>query len=282
MEQNSHAKLIPVGTMIRGNEKTLRALDRFIPAGIETVEIFFWDVIPDSFNQSWMEEVSEKCLRNDIKISTLGLYSNPLRNAETQAKAKEDWKTLLAFAVSFNIPIVSGFTGRIPGTALEESYEPVKNFYTPIAEKLKTNDIQLVFENCPMKGNRLKGDWNIAFIPEAWEILFNELFPDHTVGLEFDPAHCVQQGLPVLELLKLWIPRIYHIHGKDALGIGFGDFKFPGEGITDWCEIMPKLKEAGYKGSIDLEGYHDKFISHNHELERQMKSLDYLKTKRTC
>lgn len=277
MAENCKSEVITLGTMIRGGEKTLPSLKRFIPIGIESVELFFWDKIPESIDTFWMEEIRNLCQKSGIKISSLGLYANPLRNSESKNRAKSDWNTLLDFAEQFNIPVVSGFTGRVPNTVLEDSYLPVKDFFSPLVERCEAKNIKLVFENCPMEGDRLSGDWNIAFLPEVWEILINDLFQTDTVGLEFDPAHCVQLGLPVLDLLEQWIFRIYHFHGKDASGQGFGDFSFPGEGICDWKKIMTLLKNKNYQGSVDLEGYHGSFISHEHELEMQKKCLKFLR-----
>jgi sugar phosphate isomerase/epimerase len=277
MAKNGSTDVIHLGTMIRGSDKTLGSIDRFIPIGIESVEIIFWESIPESINHSWMEEIAVKCRESGIKISSLELFTNPLKNSEMYIKAKADWNTLLDFADQFDVPVVSGFTGRIPGTALEASYQSVKDFYSPIVDSCQAKGLKLAFENCPMEGDRFSGDWNIAFLPEVWEILFNDFFPGGAVGLEFDPGHCVQLGLPVLELMKQWMPRIYHIHGKDAHEKGFLDFCFPGEGSTDWHKLFSIIQSEDYRGTVDLEGYHGKFVSHEHELEKQKKSLNYLK-----
>ena len=268
---------IPVGTMIRVGKKTRQALERLTPIGIDTVEIHFWDVIPDFADISWFESIAEYCGNQSCTISSLGLYSNPLRDAESKEKGRRDWTRLLELADSFSIPIVSGFTGRIPGQPVEASYEGIKNFYSPVAESCRKLDKKLVFENCPMEGDPLTGDWNTAFLPEIWDILFNEILPDKTVGLEFDPAHLIPLGLPVMDLLKQWMPRIYHIHGKDALPEAPHEFCFPGEGSLDWTEIYTLLQDYKYEGCIDMEGYHGPFVSHEKEVTKQRKCLDYLR-----
>lgn len=277
MAKNCSSNLIALGTMIRGSEKTLGSIERFIPIGIESVEIFFWESIPDSMNISLMENIAVRCEQNGIEISSLALYSNPLRDGESEKKARSDWNSLIEYAERLGVPVISGFTGRIPNTPLEASYQRVKNFYSPIVDRCQAKGLKLAFENCPMEGDRSSGDWNIAFLPEVWEILFNDFFPDNSVGLEFDPGHCVQLGLPVLELMEQWIHRIYHIHGKDALSEGFSEFKFPGEGTTDWHKLFSLIQSDGYRGAVDLEGYHGKFISHELELEKQENSLRFLR-----
>ncbi|MDC7233750.1 MAG: sugar phosphate isomerase/epimerase [Spirochaetales bacterium] len=270
--------LIPLGTMIRGGEKTRRSLERFIPIGIESVQIFFWEVLPETADLSWMEETAAVCRQKGILISALGLYANPLRDLEHRDKAAADWTLLLDFASRFDIPVVSGFTGRIPGTPLEKSYEGVRDFFTPITEACLAKNLKLAFENCSMEGDQSQGDWNIAFLPEVWELLLNDYFPDRNIGLEYEPGHLVRLGIPASEPVRQWKHRIHHIHGKDAPALFADEFCFPGEGVSDWPNLLEELKSIQYQGTLDLEGYHGQFVSHEQEKERQVRSLDYLRT----
>jgi sugar phosphate isomerase/epimerase len=224
-----------------------------------------------------MERIAERCEAAGIYISALGIFANSLKNNELKTLAKKDWNTLVDFAQRFQIPVISGFTGRVPGKPVEVSFKPIEDFFTPVANRCLNSGIKLAFENCPMEGNKVDGDWNIAFLPELWEILFNHIFPTDAVGLEFDPAHCVRLKLPVLDLLNDWLPRIHHIHGKDASNQPPQEFRFPGEGSVDWLKIMKLIQTSGYAGTIDLEGYHGEFISHEYEMDNQRKSLNYLK-----
>ena len=86
-------------------------------------------------------------------------------------------------------------------------------------------------------------------------------------------------------------PKIFHVHGKDATvrwdvvrehGV-FGKYPFvqmrtPGFGDSDWTRIISELRLAGYKGSIDIEGWHDPVYRDELELTGQVHALNYLKT----
>ena len=80
------------------------------------------------------------------------------------------------------------------------------------------------------------------------------------------------------------------MHGKDATvrsdvirrhGI-FGKHRFvemrtPGFGDSDWSRVISDLRLAGYKGSIDIEGWHDPVYRDDLELTGQKRALDYLR-----
>lgn len=266
-----------IGTMIRGGVKTISYLERFIPIGIESVQLFFWDRVPDDVDESWLESVAGICRNSDISISSLGFFANPFRGEEEFSSANDGWNRLLKLAGNEEIPIVSGFTGRVPGLAVDESLEPVKSFFTPLLETAQDLGVKLAFENCSMDGNWSSGDWNIAFSPEAWNILFNDLFNTDSVGLEFDPSHCPALNQNALALAKEWLPKIIHTHGKDASPADAHEFCFPGKGVFQWPAFVSLLENSGYSGTLDLEGYHGAFTSHEDEVERQAMSLSYLK-----
>lgn len=47
-------------------------------------------------------------------------------------------------------------------------------------------------------------------------MLFDAVDSDH-LGLEWEPSHQLQQlGEPISQL-KTWLPKIVHVHGKDAV-----------------------------------------------------------------
>jgi sugar phosphate isomerase/epimerase len=276
MEKDHGADLISLGTMIRGNEKIFTALDRFLPLGIESVQIFFWDILPEQMDGAWMETVVRACRNGGVNLSSLALFANPLRDDASRDRAAADWLRIIGWAAEFGIPVVSGFTGRKPGKPVSDSFEAVREFFSPLLEKCLARDLRLAFENCPMEGDDTAGDWNIAFAPEHWRILFDDLLPSLSAGLEFDPAHAVRLEQPVLALAEEWAPRIFHVHGKDAAGPGAPEFCFPGEGATAWEDLLEVLRCRGYTGTVDLEGYHGPFESHQREVERQRASLAYL------
>ncbi len=140
-----------------------------------------------------------------------------------------------------------------------------------------------------MNGNWATGDWNIAHNPDAWEMMFNEL-PNDNVGLEWEPCHQLVYLIDPIPQIRKWTQRIFHVHGKDATvrwdvirehGV-FGKLPFvqmrtPGFGDSDWTRIISVLRLAGFKGSIDIEGWHDPVYRDTLEMTGQVRALTFLK-----
>ena len=149
--------------------------------------------------------------------------------------------------------------------------------------------VRLAFENCPMEGNWQTGDWNIAHNPDAWRMMFDAV-PDDNVGLEWEPCHQLYYLIDPMPQLREWIPKIFHVHGKDASvrwdvvrrqGVhGREPFAFhrtPGFGDSDWTAIISDLRLGGFKGSIDIEGWHDPVYRDLLEMTGQVHGLNHLK-----
>jgi sugar phosphate isomerase/epimerase len=83
---------------------------------------------------------------------------------------------------------------------------------------------------------------------------------------------------------------MFLIHGKDATvrhyiirrhGINgcepFAWHRTPGFGDTNWSDLITELRLAGFKGSIDIEGWHDPVYRGDLEMTGQVHALNYLK-----
>jgi sugar phosphate isomerase/epimerase len=51
----------------------------------------------------------------------------------------------------------------------------------------------------------------------------------------------------------------------------------PGFGDSDWTRVISELRLAGYRGAIDIEGWHDPVYRGELELTGQVRALQYLK-----
>ena len=141
-----------------------------------------------------------------------------------------------------------------------------------------------------MDGNWASGDWNIAHNPDAWELMFDAL-PRDNIGLEWEPCHQLVYLIDPIPQIHKWARKFFHVHGKDATvrwdivkqhGV-FGKFPFvqmrtPGFGDTDWVRVISELRLAGYKGSIDIEGWHDPVYREELEMTGQVHALNHLKS----
>ena len=57
----------------------------------------------------------------------------------------------------------------------------------------------------------------------------------------------------------------------------FVQMRTPGFGDSDWTRVISELRLSGYKGSIDIEGWHDPVYRGDLEITGQVRALEYLK-----
>ena len=208
-----------------------------------------------------------------------------IRDRETA----EAFERCIDAAKLFGCNIVAGFAGAIEGKPVPESMPTFKKVWTPLAKRAEDQGIKIAFENCNMDGYWEHPKWNIAHAPTAWEMMFNEV-PSDALGLEWEPCHQMVSLIDPLPQLRKWLPKIYHVHGKDATiawdivkndGIRSGKqyvwHRTPGFGDTNWTDVISILRMGGYQGSIDIEGWHDPVYRDDLEMTGQVHGLNYLK-----
>ena len=57
----------------------------------------------------------------------------------------------------------------------------------------------------------------------------------------------------------------------------FVQMRTPGFGDSDWTRVISELRLAGYRGAIDIEGWHDPVYRGDLEITGQVRALEYLK-----
>ena len=281
---------IRIGTMVKANQPDPAAYVRAIlPLGVESIQPFFWQTLGGTDIRSLAGDLREAIGDADVRVGALGMFGNPLEDGDLDRQTLLGWRTLIDNAHLFGTDLVAGFTGRMRGRPLPESLPRFKQVWGELARRAADKGVRIAFENCAMDGNWARGDWNIAHNPDAWELMFNEL-PDENLGLEWEPCHQLVYLIDPIPQIRKWASRIFHVHGKDATvrwdvirehGI-FGKLPFvqmrtPGFGDSDWTRIISELRLAGFKGSIDIEGWHDPVYRDALEMTGQARALAYLK-----
>lgn len=235
------------------------------------------------------KEVKEELSKTGAVISSLAVFGNPLGGEPADERVLASWKTCVDAAHLFDCDIVAGFAGRVRSKPIPESMPVFKKKFTPIAKRALDKGVRLAFENCEMGGTWNSGDWNIAHTPAAWDMMFNEI-PLSNVGLEWEPCHQLVKLIDPMPQLRQYAKKIFHVHGKDATvhwdvvrkhGIN-GAHKFawdrtPGFGDSNWTSIISDLRMAGFKGSIDIEGWHDPVYRGDLEMTGWIHGMNYLK-----
>lgn len=281
---------IRIGTMVRANAPDPAGTVRqILPHGFESIQPFFWQTLGGVDLPGLAEQLRDALGDSGVTMNTLGMFGNPLEDRPLDRETLAGWEQLIDHAHLFGATTIAGFTGRVRDRPLPESLPRFAQVFGPLAKRAADKGVRIAFENCPMEGSWATGDWNIAHNPAAWELMFNAL-PNENIGIEWEPCHQLFYLIDPMPQLRDWMPKIFHVHGKDASvrwdvvrrhGVhGAEPFAFhrtPGFGDSDWTAIISDLRLGGYTGSIDIEGWHDPVYREALEMTGQVAGLNYLK-----
>jgi len=279
---------IRIGTLVPGKASSADYVRQIKPHGFESFSITFWKEIGDVDLKELARKIRDTIGEDDVTISSLGIFGNPLETEAGDRATAKAWETLIDHAPLFGAPLVVGFAGRLRNKKVDESIGRFAEVFSPLAKRAADHGVKLAFENCDMGGDWKSGDWNIAHAPAAWEMMFDAV-PADNIGLEWEPCHQLVSLIDPLPQLRKWAPKVFHVHGKDATvmwdvvktrGIRghepYVHHRTPGFGDTNWTDVISVLRLSGYKGSIDIEGWHDPVYRDELEMTSQVHGLRYL------
>ncbi len=274
---------IRVGTLV-GMGDAVRVIPQILPHGFESFQLNAWQYIGEVDLKETAKKVTD-IVAGKAVISSVGVFGKVLTDEKTAA----DFGRMIDHARLFGADVVVGFAGGIPGTSVADSIGRYKEVWGPLAKRAKDAGVRIAFENCDMGGTWNSPDWNIAHSPAAWELMF-DAFPSENVGLCWEPCHQMVSLIDPIPQLRKWVKKVFNVHGKDATigwdvikqwGIRGGkDYvwhRTPGFGDTNWTDIISILRMNAFKGSIDIEGWHDPVYKGELEYTGQVHGLNYLK-----
>ena len=294
---------IRIGTLVGCGAKAPAYIRQIQHHGFESYSLTWWKTLGDTNLEKLADELKPVLAETGAVISSVGVFGNPLESGEEDVLTHKGWETLIDKAHLFGTDIVAGFTGRLRDKPIHESIGRFREVFQPLTERAGAKGVRIAFENCDMGGTWQSGDWNIAHNPVAWELMFNAV-PLPNIGLEWEPCHQMVSLIDPLPQLKAWLPRIFHMHGKDAtihwdvirkygihssthldpntklpvqMAPPFVEHRTPGFGDSNWADIITELRRGGFKGSIDIEGWHDPVYRGDLEMTGQVRALNYLK-----
>lgn len=275
---------IRIGTLAPLN-RGAEYLRQVVHHGFESFELTLWQYVGDVD----LEETAKGCLDvlgDDAVISSLGIYGNPLQDSKTA----EDWARVIKACKWYGCNVVCGFAGALEDRPVDESIPKFAEVFGELAKVADGEGVKIAFENCDMGGTWAKPAWNIAHAPRAWQMMFDSV-PGDTLGLEWEPCHQMVSLIDPIAQLRQWVDRVYHVHGKDATiawdiiereGIRGGKpyiwHRTPGFGDTNWADIITILRQNGFRGAIDVEGWHDPVYKDDLEMTGQVHALNYLQS----
>lgn len=223
----------------------------------------------DELSDKKVAEIQETLGRNNIYISGLGYYPNPLDADEIQASFYvEHIKKVILAAAKLSIPVVNTFIGRDPLKNVEENLKKFAEVWPGIIKVAEENNIKIGIENCPMLFTRDEwpGGKNLATTPTIWRKMF-EIIPSLNFGLNYDPSHLVWQQMDEVKPICDFSDKLFHIHLKDvkihrdklnevgimAYPLEYHSPKIPGLGDVDWRGFFSALTLVKYRGPVVIE-----------------------------
>ena len=289
----SYRESIRIGTLAKGSKHTAEYLTQILPHGFESFQITFWQTNLALDLKRMAKEVKAALADSGAIISSLGVFGNPLATDQVGKDCVQSWRRAIDHAAHFGCDIVAGFTGADSTLSVPDNIKRFKQVFTPLVKRAADKGIRIAFENCPMNGSWKNPNMNIATNPAAWELMFDAI-PADNLGLEWEPCHQLCQLIDPMPQLREWMPKIFHVHGKDATihrdvverhgiisGAKWKAHRHPGFGDSNWTDIISDLRRGGFTGSIDIEGWHDPVYKGEFEMTGQVHALNYLKHCRT-
>lgn len=274
---------IRIGTLAP-MDKGADYLKQVLPHGFESFQLNCWKYIGDVDLKKTAKQVLE-CLGDQAIVSSVGMFGNIL----TDKQSAKDFARMIDAARLFNCDLVVGFAGAVEDKELPESMPVFKKIWGELVKRAEDKGVRIAWENCDMGGWWHAPKWNIAHSPTAWEMMFDAI-PSKNLGLCWEPCHQLVSLIDPLPQLRKWIGKVFNVHGKDATvawdilrtsGLRGGKqyvwHRTPGFGDTNWTDLISILRMHGWKGSIDIEGWHDPVYRGELEMTGQVHALNYLK-----
>jgi sugar phosphate isomerase/epimerase len=231
---------------------------------------------------------------NNVYISGLGYYPNPMDADETQAEVYiEHIKKVIHAAAKLGIPVVNTFIGRDPQKSVEQNLKKFAEVWPGIIKVAEENNIKVGIENCPMLFTRDEwpGGKNLATTPAIWKKMF-EIIPSPNFGLNYDPSHLVWMQMDEVKPIYDFSEKLFHIHLKDvkvyrdklnevgimAYPLEYHSPKIPGLGDVNWRGFFSALTSVKYRGPVCIEVEDKAFEDSEQDIKAAiLTSRNYLK-----
>jgi len=211
-------------------------------------------------------EINEMLAANNMEISSLAYYPNPLdKDLEQREFYINHIMKCIEGANKLGVKVLGTFIGRDKDTSDADTLVEYKKVFEPIVKFAEDHDVKLAIENCPMLyADRWPGGNNVARSPEIWEQMF-ELIKSDNIGLNYDPSHLIWQHIDYIKAIVDFKDKIFHTHAKDTkllpeklgytgiYGFGFYLDKVAGLGDVDWKTYFSTLYQVGYRGVVSIE-----------------------------
>ncbi len=197
-----------------------------------------------------------------ISVTALGFYGNHI--AAKPSVLRKQFAAIMNIGDVLGCKVIASLVGRLPDTTIAENISAYKKVFGPIAKMSEDRGFEVAFENWTgFRGYPFQGT-NVAYRPEAWDMLFDAV-DSPALGIEYDPSHLHFQMMDYVGLVHEYGEKIFHVHAKDTeifwdklrengiFSSGWWRFRVPGWGEIDWTKFISALQDVGYEGGIAIE-----------------------------
>jgi sugar phosphate isomerase/epimerase len=222
-----------------------------------------------NFTKGRADELHALCARQQVSISGLGYYPNPLDPDPAAAKnATDHLKKVIRAAAMLGLQNVNSFVGRDWTKTVDENWPRFLKTWRPLVAFAEDQGIKIGIENCPMSFTRDEwpGGKNLMTTPVIWRRAFSDI-RSANFGLNYDPSHFILQQMDPLSPLREFKDKLFHLHAKDvrirrerindvgvfAYPLEWHQPRIPGYGDIDWGRFMAALMDVGYSGPVCIE-----------------------------
>ena len=231
-------------------------------AGVTHIDI-------ETLDEVRKNQILEYAKANDVEISALGYYPNPLdQDPAKSAFYVAHLQKLIEAADLLGIGKINTFIGRDQHKSMAENFARFIEVWKPLIEFAESKKVKVGIENCPMifTADEWPGGNNLAISPKIWREMFREIDSDY-FGLNYDPSHLLWMQMDYIKPLKEFANKLFHVHLKDAkvcreqlddVGIlatplEFHTPKLVGQGDIRWGAFISELRDVGYQGPLCVE-----------------------------
>ncbi len=220
-------------------------------------------------DDAYAKHVLNYAKEKGVAISALAFYPNPLSpDLEARGAAVKHLENLIAASAKLGVNMVTTFIGRDQWKTVDDNLPLVKEVWCPLMKLAEDKNVKVAIENCPMlfTKDQWPGGQNIMCTPENWAKVFDVVKSDN-LGINYDPSHCIWQGLSITQPIYDFKDKMFHAHSKDirlnkdnlarrgsmAFPLDIMKPVIPSHGDVDWGAFFAALCDIGYDNYVALE-----------------------------
>ena len=225
------------------HDKTLSLkewINMAVDLGLDGIEMY--EPYLDNWDESYMAELADTVYDAGLQISMFTSYSNfSSPDIATREQETAHVKQAVDAAVTFRTNIVRLTAGSwIDGLSQDEVLQNIADGLKGCLNYASEKQVMLALEDHPVVGTKI-GDF----------VKILELVGDERLKVNLDTSNPMVSNDNPVDLAKLVVDRVVHLHASDRLK-NLQHCR-EGTGEVDFEGVFKVLKSAGYDGWISLE-----------------------------